>query len=162
VSCTVHRIMWPSQQFIYEWYYVYLYKLLLQSHLFFYLDASVRILPVFVSADWISVLPQTPVLKLQSNSAIKTLKLFSVFSFLLSVYFIILFTLFTSFSVSSSFTSLLYLSPFSQSYILTLDLNIIIIIIYLLLTEILLTPGGSSTVHTYTQTVHRIQRTEHT
>jgi hypothetical protein len=25
-----------------------------------------------------------------------------------------------------------------------------------------LTPGGSSTVHIYTQTVHRIQRTEHT
>jgi hypothetical protein len=25
-----------------------------------------------------------------------------------------------------------------------------------------LTPGGSSTVHVYTQTVHRIQRTEHT
>jgi hypothetical protein len=24
-----------------------------------------------------------------------------------------------------------------------------------------LTPGGSSTVHIYTQTVHRIQRTEH-
>jgi hypothetical protein len=25
-----------------------------------------------------------------------------------------------------------------------------------------LTPGGSSTAHIYTQTVHRIQRTEHT
>jgi hypothetical protein len=25
-----------------------------------------------------------------------------------------------------------------------------------------LTPGGSSTTHIYTQTVHRIQRTEHT
>jgi hypothetical protein len=39
---------------------------------------------------------------------------------------------------------------------------IIIIIIYLFLTAIGLTPGGSSTVHIYTQTVHRIQRTEHT
>jgi hypothetical protein len=37
---------------------------------------------------------------------------------------------------------------------------IIIIIIYLLIT-MGLTPGGSSTVHIYTQTVHRIQRTEH-
>jgi hypothetical protein len=33
---------------------------------------------------------------------------------------------------------------------------------YLFLTAIGLTPGGSSTVHIYTQTVHRIQRTEHT
>jgi hypothetical protein len=33
---------------------------------------------------------------------------------------------------------------------------------YLFLTEIGLTPGGSSTVHIYIQTVHRIQRTEHT
>jgi hypothetical protein len=32
----------------------------------------------------------------------------------------------------------------------------------LCLTAIVLTPGGSSTVHIYTQTVHRIQRTEHT
>jgi hypothetical protein len=38
--------------------------------------------------------------------------------------------------------------------------NEIIIIIYLL-TAIVLTPGGNSTVHIYTQTVHRIQRTEH-
>jgi hypothetical protein len=30
------------------------------------------------------------------------------------------------------------------------------------LTAIGLTPGGSSTVHIDTQTVHRIQRTEHT
>jgi hypothetical protein len=30
------------------------------------------------------------------------------------------------------------------------------------LTAIGLTPGGSSTVHIYTQTIHRIQRTEHT
>jgi hypothetical protein len=30
------------------------------------------------------------------------------------------------------------------------------------LTAVGLTPGGSSTVHIYTQTVHRIQRTEHT
>jgi hypothetical protein len=34
--------------------------------------------------------------------------------------------------------------------------------IYLFVTAIGLTPGGSSTVHIYTQTVHRIQRTEHT
>jgi hypothetical protein len=31
---------------------------------------------------------------------------------------------------------------------------------YYYLTAIGLTPGGSSTVHIYTQTVHRIQRTE--
>jgi hypothetical protein len=29
------------------------------------------------------------------------------------------------------------------------------------LTEIGLTPGGSSTMHIYTQTIHRIQRMEH-
>jgi lipopolysaccharide/colanic/teichoic acid biosynthesis glycosyltransferase len=39
---------------------------------------------------------------------------------------------------------------------------IIIIIIIIILTAIELTPGGSSTVHIYTQTVHKIQRTEHT
>jgi hypothetical protein len=33
---------------------------------------------------------------------------------------------------------------------------------YYYLTAIGLTPGGSSTVHIYTQTVHRAQRTEHT
>jgi hypothetical protein len=39
----------------------------------------------------------------------------------------------------------------------------IYIYIYIyILTAIGLTPGGSSTVHIYTQTVHRIQRTEHT
>jgi hypothetical protein len=38
---------------------------------------------------------------------------------------------------------------------------IIIIIIYLFLTAIGFTPGGSSTAHIYTQTVHRIQRKEH-
>jgi hypothetical protein len=30
------------------------------------------------------------------------------------------------------------------------------------LTAVGLTPGGSSTAHIYTQTIHRIQRTEHT
>jgi hypothetical protein len=39
--------------------------------------------------------------------------------------------------------------------------NFYFIIIYFL-TAIGLTPGDSSTVHIYTQTVHRIQRTEHT
>jgi hypothetical protein len=38
---------------------------------------------------------------------------------------------------------------------------IIIIIVYLFLTEIGLTPGGRSTVHIYTQTIHSIQRMEH-
>jgi hypothetical protein len=38
----------------------------------------------------------------------------------------------------------------------------IYIYLYLYLTAVGLTPGGSSTVHIYTQTVHRIQRTEHT
>ena len=38
--------------------------------------------------------------------------------------------------------------------------NILIFDIYL--AAIGLTPGGSSTAHIYTQTVHRIQRTEHT
>jgi hypothetical protein len=33
--------------------------------------------------------------------------------------------------------------------------------IYIYLTAIGLTPGGSSTAHIYTQTIHRIQRTEH-
>jgi hypothetical protein len=28
--------------------------------------------------------------------------------------------------------------------------------------KVALTPGGSSTVHIYTQTIHRMQRTEHT
>jgi hypothetical protein len=37
-----------------------------------------------------------------------------------------------------------------------------VIIIYLFLTAIGLTPGGSSPVYIYTQTVHRTQRTEHT
>jgi hypothetical protein len=37
-----------------------------------------------------------------------------------------------------------------------------IIIIIIILTAIGLTPGGSSTVHIYTQTAHRIHRTEHT
>jgi hypothetical protein len=37
-----------------------------------------------------------------------------------------------------------------------------IIFIYLFLTAIGLTPCGSITVYIYTQTVHRIQRTEHT
>jgi hypothetical protein len=37
--------------------------------------------------------------------------------------------------------------------------DIIYDIIYL--TEIGLTPGGSSSAHIYTQTIHRIQRTEH-
>jgi hypothetical protein len=37
------------------------------------------------------------------------------------------------------------------------------IYIYLFLTAIAigLTPGGSSTVHIFTQTIHRIQKTEH-
>jgi hypothetical protein len=39
---------------------------------------------------------------------------------------------------------------------------VIYLFIYLFLTPIGLTPGGSSTVRIYTQTVHRIQRTEHT
>jgi hypothetical protein len=34
--------------------------------------------------------------------------------------------------------------------------------VYYYLTAIGLTSGGSITVHIYTQTVHRIQRTEHT
>jgi hypothetical protein len=38
----------------------------------------------------------------------------------------------------------------------------IYIYIFIYLTAIGLTPGGSSTVHIYTQTIHRIQRTEHT
>jgi hypothetical protein len=33
---------------------------------------------------------------------------------------------------------------------------------YYYLTAVVLTPGGSSTIHIYTQTVHKIQRTEHT
>jgi hypothetical protein len=38
---------------------------------------------------------------------------------------------------------------------------IIYLFIYLFLTTIGSTPGGSNTVHIYTQTVHRIQRTVH-
>jgi hypothetical protein len=38
----------------------------------------------------------------------------------------------------------------------------ILLLLLLLLTAIGLSPGGSSTAHIYTQTVHRIQRTEHT
>jgi hypothetical protein len=38
--------------------------------------------------------------------------------------------------------------------------NIIYIYIYIYLTAIWLTPGGSRTAHIYTQTVHRIHRTE--
>jgi hypothetical protein len=33
---------------------------------------------------------------------------------------------------------------------------------YMYLTEVGLTPGGRRTVHIYTQTIHRVQRTEHT
>jgi hypothetical protein len=59
----------------------------------------------------------------------------------------------------------------SCTYILYIDY---LLFIYLFLTAIVLTPGGSSTVHIvltpggsspvhiYTQTAHRIQRTEHT
>jgi hypothetical protein len=36
------------------------------------------------------------------------------------------------------------------------------IYIYIYLTAIGLIPGGGKTVHIYTQTIHRIQRTEHT
>jgi hypothetical protein len=43
----------------------------------------------------------------------------------------------------------------------TIIIIIIIIIVYYL-NVIWLTPGGSSTVHIYTQRVHRIQRKEHT
>jgi hypothetical protein len=50
--------------------------------------------------------------------------------------------------------------------ILTLSIEIItlllLLLLLLILTAIWLTPGGSSTVHIYTQTVHRLQRTEHT
>jgi hypothetical protein len=38
----------------------------------------------------------------------------------------------------------------------------IYVYIYIYITAIGLTPGGSSTAHIYTQTSHRIQRTEHT
>jgi hypothetical protein len=38
----------------------------------------------------------------------------------------------------------------------------VVLFYYYYLTAIGLTPGGSSTVHIYTQTAHRIQRTEHT
>jgi hypothetical protein len=41
-------------------------------------------------------------------------------------------------------------------------MHLLILYIYIYLTAIGLTPGGSSTAHIYTQTVHRIQRTEHT
>jgi hypothetical protein len=37
-----------------------------------------------------------------------------------------------------------------------------IYILYIYLTAIGLKPGGSSTAHIYAQTVHRLQRTEHT
>ena len=40
--------------------------------------------------------------------------------------------------------------------------NLVQEIWYIYLAAIGLTPGGSSTAHIYTQTVHRIQRTEHT
>jgi hypothetical protein len=36
------------------------------------------------------------------------------------------------------------------------------IFLKIMLPAVGLTPGGSSTVHIYTQTVHRIQGTEHT
>jgi hypothetical protein len=38
----------------------------------------------------------------------------------------------------------------------------IYIYLFIYLTAIGLTPGGSSTAHIYTKTIHRIQRTEHT
>jgi hypothetical protein len=41
-------------------------------------------------------------------------------------------------------------------------IKLLLLFYYLFFTAIGLTPGGSSTVHIYTQTVHRIQRTEHT
>jgi hypothetical protein len=57
---------------------------------------------------------------------------------------------------------LLYCVTFRSGEIIISIIIIIIIIINLFLTAIVLTPGGSSTVHIHTQTVHRIQRTEHT
>jgi hypothetical protein len=42
------------------------------------------------------------------------------------------------------------------------QLNLPIDMIYVYLTAIGSTPSGNSTAHIYTQTVHRIQRTEHT
>jgi hypothetical protein len=38
----------------------------------------------------------------------------------------------------------------------------LLLFLLLFITAFGLTPGGSSTVHIYTQTVHRTQRTEHT
>jgi hypothetical protein len=39
---------------------------------------------------------------------------------------------------------------------------LLLLFVYLFLTAFGLTPGDSSTAHIYTQTVHRIHRTEHT
>jgi hypothetical protein len=41
-------------------------------------------------------------------------------------------------------------------------LPLLLLLFYLFLTEISLTTRGNITVHIYTQTVHRLQRTEHT
>jgi hypothetical protein len=45
------------------------------------------------------------------------------------------------------------------SYVTRIDCYLLYVFV---LTAVGLTPGGSSTVHIYTQTVHRIQRTEDT
>jgi hypothetical protein len=45
---------------------------------------------------------------------------------------------------------------------LLLLLLLLLLVVVVVLTAIGLTPGGSSTIHIYTQTVHKIQRTEHT
>jgi hypothetical protein len=50
-----------------------------------------------------------------------------------------------------------FLAPF-----VSVALKIRIYYYYYYLTAVGLTSGSSSTVHIYTQTVHRIQRTEHT
>jgi hypothetical protein len=58
---------------------------------------------------------------------------------------------------------LYYIVSYIISYHIPYHILYYIIIYYIIyLTVIALTPGGSSTEHIYTQTIHRIQRMEHT
>jgi uncharacterized integral membrane protein len=62
-------------------------------------------------------------------------------------------------SKAKSLTLLTYLSDYSvQCSVFSPSMTSLLFV----LTSIGLTPGGNSTIHIYTQTVHRIQRTEHT
>jgi hypothetical protein len=62
--------------------------------------------------------------------------------------------------LSNILTFLLHL--FTNNFLLEFERLLLLLFIYLFLNAIVLTPGGSTTAHIYTQTEHRIHRTQHT